>query len=368
MLKIRDDFDSTRAWFTEAELDLQRCEIEDGKACALSDPEGRALGVGILDRRDPQSIWRRFSWDSEASFNLDYLVETMEAAVGRRPEESCQRLIHSDADYLPGLIVDCYGDILMVRTETAATQLHLEAILEILHEGYQPREIVVRNENPGRAAFGLTPEIRTLSGNPLKGFWIEIDDLQYRLDPTNPEKPLFPLAQREQHSLVGSLCGNRTVLQVLGESGAFALQALRQEAKAATVLQPNPETLKTIRANSQKNNLPLGSSETDLLAFLKQAEAGSYDAIILNLTDQVEYLESFQAEAFRILPSGGLLASYTQGSGIHSPTFENVVARASAEAGREARIFANTRQPFDFPVLLNCPASSTHCGIILQVE
>ena len=266
-------------WVRLEDLNLDGLELENGQAATLYDHEGNSLGTGIFDRRDSLAAWRRFTWADEVAFDLDYIVEAMEASVGRRAEEGCQRLISSDADYLPGLIVELYGDVIQVAVENAAVEQHLDAILEVLKEGYGPREIVVRNDSPLRAAFGLEAEIRTLSGNNLKGYWIEIDDLAYRIDLLNPEKPCFYLDQREQHALVGSLCAGRKVLDGFANTGAFALQAMRNEAESAVAVDTSDMAVKTIGAIAQKNELPIEAVQADVADYLGQCEPGAFDAI-----------------------------------------------------------------------------------------
>lgn len=372
MTKLQTNLTQVKPWVALDSLALHDCDLPDGSACELIDAHGHSFGAGILDRRDPQAAWRRFSWDPKAQFDLDYLVETMEAAVERRPEELCLRLVHSDADYLPGLTIDLYKDILLVSTNNAATDLHLPAILEILQEGYQPRDIVVRNENPIRMAFSLEAYIKTHGEHPIKGFWIGVDDINYRVDPASPEKPLFPLEQREQQSLVGSLCVGRRILETYSAAGAFALQALRQGATEATALHPESACVKTIGANAQRNSLTVNAQVADPAIYMAEASAGAFEAIVLDppadLGGGREQLAKLQADAFRILPEGGLLATYCRQSDLSADAFEAMVAEAAASMGREARLFARTAQPFDHPVLLNLPASRKICGLILQVE
>lgn len=241
-----------------------------------------------------------------------------------------------------------------------------------MKEGYTPREIVVRNDSPLRAAFDLETEVRTLSGNNLKGYWIEIDDLAYRIDLLNREKPCFYLDQREQHALVGSLCAGRKVLDGYANQGAFALQAMRNEAESAVAVDTNEMAVKAIGAVAQKNDLPIEAIQADIESYLAECEPGAFDAIILDppagsATD-FEALSELHRKAFSILPSGGVIATYCRSSSVSAQDFDQMVGAAAASVGREGRIFARISQPFDFPVLLNLPESRYLKGLILQVE
>lgn len=371
MLRTNKDLKG-HPWVQLHELELGEQPPEDGQAVTLHDPQGQSLGTGIFDARDPQAAWRRFTWADGVAFDLDYIVEAMEESVGRRAEEGCQRLISSDADYVPGLIVELYGDVIVVSVENAAVEAHLDAILEVLREGYTPREIVVRNDSPLRQAFGLETSVRTVSGNNLKGYWIEIDDLAYRIDLLNTQKPRFYLDQREQHALVGSLCAGRTVLDGFANLGAFALQAVRNEAEAVVAVDADEMAVKAIGAIAQKNELPVEAVHADVGEYLGQCEPGAFDAIILDppieIAEDAQAMADLHRKAFGILPPGGVIATYCRSTRVAAQDFDQLVAAAAASVGREGRIFARISQPFDFPVLLNLPESRYLKGLILQVE
>lgn len=344
--------------------------LEFPVAATVADREGVVIGSGILDPHDPVAAWRRFSWQEGASFDGAYVADAIASALERRSDEACQRLIASDADYLPGLTVDIYAEVLLIKSEHAAVEVHLEAICEIFSELIAPREIVLDQRSAHREAFGLEQGVSTLSGQNLKGFWIEVDELQYRLDPLKGEKPGFFLDLREQHALVGSLCAGRRVLDGFAHQGAFALQAARAEATEVVAVDHSSDAVKTIGANAQKNGLTVQAVEADMLSYLQESEAGSWDAIILDPPETCSESDytGLLKEAFRVLTQGGLLAVYARNAEYSSLSFEQMVAKAAASEGREGRIFARTGQPFDFPTLLQLPESAYLKGIILQVE
>lgn len=359
-------------WVQVYDLELSGLKLENGQAVTLYDQEGKSLGTGIFDARDSQAAWRRFTWAGDVEFDMSYIVDALEESVGRRAEEGCQRLVSSDADYLPGLIVELYGDVILVSVENAAVEAQLDAILEVLKEGYAPREIVVRNDSSLRASFGLESEVRTFSGNNLKGYWIEIDDLTYRIDLLNIEKPLFYLDQREQHALVGSLCAERKVLDCFANLGAFALQAMRHDAESVVAVDIDDMAVKAIGAIAQKNGLPIAAVQGEVGSYLATCEPGTFDAIILDppsdFSIDLDVLSDLHRKAFAILPAGGVIATYCRSSRLTAQAFDQLVAAAAASVGREGRIFARISQPFDFPVLLNLPESRYLKGLILQVE
>lgn len=338
----------------------------------LIDAAGQSLGSGLFDPLDSVAAWRRFSMAEGIHFDEAYIASAINDALSRRSDEHCQRLVCGDADYLPGLEVELYEGILTVASTHAVVDAAMEAIVECLKEACEPKEIVFLNERAERQALGLEGTNYTLSGQNLKARWIEIDGLAYRLDLLNAEKPRFFLDQREQHALVGSLCEGRTVLDGYAHSGAFALQAARSGAEHVVAVDACEAYVKAIGALAQKNDCFIETIEADLAAFLNERKVVDLDAIILDPPHTENFdtaaVEALHTRAFVCLPQGGLLATYCRSTTTSAAEFEETVARAVVAAGREARIFARTAQPFDFPVLLNFPESRYLKGLILQVE
>ena len=345
---------------------------EDGTAARLVAPDGRCAGTGIFDRRDPVAAWRRFSRAEAAVFDESYVVDAVREAVERRAEEGCRRLVAAEADFLPGLVVEQLEDVLLVSAETASADAMALAAAEVcagmLPEA--PRETVFVNDSPAREAFGLERGRRTLSGGGLKGFRVELDGVALRADPLRPEKPGIDLAQREQHVLVGSLCEERRVLDLFARNGAFALHALRGGAEAATAVEPREAFAKAVGAHAQMNGVRIEARTEAPAAFLAETDAGAFDAVVLDPPEDTTAATRRQMlrEIFRLLPGGGLLARYARGPLAAPDALEDEIGRAAWASGREARIFARTALPFDFPMRLNFPESAFVRGLVLEVE
>lgn len=346
--------------------------FERSSACHLIAPDGRSLGSGILDTRDPVAAWKRFSWAEDAEFDEAYMAHAIHEAVARRADESCRRLVSSDADFLPGLVIEQYEDLFTIEARSRAIEAHLSFVVELLKEMFAVREIVLLNDSPVRDSVGLERFRRTVSGNNLKGRWVSVDELEFRIDPLNVDKPGIYLDQREQQALVGSLCEGRRVLDGFAHSGAFAMQAMRSGAELAVAADSNELYAKHIGATAQKNGLEVEALHAEMGLVLERCDPGAFDAIIMDppseLSADLDSLGQLHRKAFSILDAGGLLATYCRSPQLGAAAFDEIVAEAAAASGREGRIFARISQPFDFPVLLNLPESRYLKGLILQVE
>ena len=345
-------------WVTLSELSDNL--PSEPSVATLRDPSGQPLGSGLFDPRDSSRAWRRFSHAEGANFDGAYIASAINDALGRRSDDHCQRLICGDADYLPGLEVELYDGIVTIASTHPLVDATMDEIVGCLKEACEPKEIVIHQN--GVAS--------TQSGQNFKARWIEVDGLAYHVDFLKTDKPRFFLDQREQHALVGSLCEGRTVLDGYAHSGAFALQAARAGAEHVVAVDTSEACIKAIGAAAQKNNCFVETIEADITAFLRERSVGDLDAIVLDPPHTEAFdaaaVEAIHTSAFCCLPEGGLLATYCRSS--TTTAFEATVASAAARAGREARIFARTAQPFDFPVLLNLPESRYLKGLILQVE
>jgi 23S rRNA (cytosine1962-C5)-methyltransferase len=361
---------SGHPWIARADL-AGELPAHAGVATLL-DAEGNCLGSGLFEPLDPDRVWRRFSHAGDVDFDQAYLNAAIEEALMRRGHESCQRLVHSDADYLPGLEVDLYDGVLTVTALTRAVDGAMDAIVDCLAAHVQPREIVFLHDNELRQTLGLPTSRGTLSGQNLKPRWVDIDGLDFRLDWLAGPVPCFDLDQREQQALVGSLCEGRRVFCGFARSSGFALQAARGGAREVTAVDADAQALKRLGAEAQKNSLSIATAVGQAQSTLEDCPAGSMDAVILDPPRGAELtpekLHDLLVAALRSLSEGAVLAAYSRSGQSSMDAFERTMARAAAVAGREARIFARAAQPFDFPMRLNLPESCVLRGLIVEVE
>jgi len=348
----------------------------NGTAVELKSARGQSLGSGLYNGNS-QIVWRRFSREARA-FDPEFLRETIDAAIARRRDEPFRRLIWSEADSLPGLVVDQFDDVLVAQLLTLGMDAARPAIEAILGERLNPREIIYRNDAPGRQYEGLPLRVATRSGDRLPAQWFRIDGLEYFLDLFDGQKTGFFLDQREQHQRVAEFANERRVLDAFCNQGAFAMHCARAGAASAHAVDISPECAQATKLNAGKNQLALSVEEANMFDWFTANRDGAFDLIVLDppsfarnkksLAGALRGYKELNLRALRLLAPGGILASYVCSQSVSLADFFGVMQEAAADAKRDVRLIEVTGQPEDHPALLNIPESHYLKGLIVEAR
>jgi 23S rRNA (cytosine1962-C5)-methyltransferase len=383
--------------------------VADGESVELRDAGGRSLGAGVWSNRS-QIVWRRHS-RAPRPFDAAFVAEALAAAVARRGFAATgghatggagdataataatgasaggdfQRLVWSEADNLSGLVVDKFGDVLVMQALTVGADNALPVAAEWLRERFAPREIIFRNDAPVRARDGLPLETRTLTGGAFAPAWFRIEGVEYLLDLQGGQKTGFYLDQRPQHPHVARFAKGRRVLDAFCNQGGFALHAAKAGAADVLGLDISAACVAAAAGNAVRNALPARFEQANVFDWFTRARAergstagAQFDLIILDPPPFARSREAFDGalrgykeinlRAMQMLAPGGILATYSCSQRVEPPVFAEVLAEAAADARREVRLIEETGQPPDHPVLLGFPESRYLKGAILRVE
>ncbi len=348
----------------------------DGAALPLEDAGGRPLGMGIVNTRS-QILWRRYSAGTDA-WDVPFWRRALAAALARREPEPFRRLVWSESDDLPGLVVDQFGDILVVQALTLAVDASLPQLLDLLGELLRPRDIVVRNDAPARRMEGLEPRCFTRSGRPVEPFWAEINGVFFRLDPERAQKTGFYLDQRREHAAVGALAAGRRVLDAFCNQGAFALHCARGGAASVLAVDSSAEALGLARENAARNGAAITFLCDNVFDYFTRNRDERFDLVILDppsfapnrksLPAAAKGYKELQLRALKCLNPGGILATYCCSHHVSRELFRALVADAAADARRRVQVLRETGQPPDHPVLLDFPESEYLKGLVLMAR
>jgi len=360
----------------------------DGEVVEVRSAEGQWLARGTFSRRS-QIVVRLLTWDPDETIDASFWRRRLGRAIAARrslsddPATTAFRLVHAESDGLPGLIVDRYGDFLVVQFLTVGVERHREPILAALLDILSPEGIYERSDVEVREKEGLPQRTGRLRGQeppPL----LEILENGHRfwVDLRTGQKTGFYLDQRENRARLLAFCADAEVLDGFAYTGAFAVYALAGGADRVTLVEASGLALGAARQNLALNGVELTQHEFvegNLFRVLRRfAEEGrTFDVVVLDPPKFAPAAKDVQRAAraykdinllaFRLLRPGGVLFTTSCSGAISADLFQKIVFGAALDAGREAQIIGYLHQAADHPVALTFPEGAYLKGLICRV-
>lgn len=366
-------------WVFANEVEALLPAAHDGDVVECRDRADRFLGSGIYNSKS-QIVWRRFSRE-RAVLDGAFLRGAIARAVARRPAGDMRRLVWSESDDLPGLVVDQFGDVLVVQIQTAAMEKRAALVGDVLAEAVKPAEIIFRNDAPIRRLEGLPLETHTRSGAAVAPRWQKIDGFDYWLDLQQGQKTGFYLDQRAQHTVLEKYCAGKRVLDAFCNQGPFALHAARAGASEVLGLDSAEDAIAQARVNAERNGVKATFAVANVFDWFNDpVRAGElkWDVIVLDpppfaksksaLEGALRGYKEINLRAMQRLNPGGVLATYTCSHHMQDAELRSVLADAAADAKRKVHVLEFCHQPPDHPVLVTMVESEYLRGYIVRVE
>lgn len=352
----------------------------DGEVISLKDGRDKLLGSAIYNAKS-QIVARRFSRRRQ-ELDLDFFQRRIAQAIDYRTRRGIDprlcRLVWSESDGMPGVIVDRYGDHFVLQTLTLAMDQRKALIVEAL-QNFSPRSVVERNDAPVRRAEGLELQTGVLFGDAPGEIEIELAGLRLTIDPLHAQKTGFYLDQLPHYSSVAEQARGRRVLDCFTSQGAFALACAQAGASVVTAVEGSADSLAAARANAERNGLRVNWVEEDVFQFLRGAEKAEaqYDLIILDppsftktkggLHNAMRGYRELHVRAFKLLSKDGLLATFSCSHHVNETAFAETIADALVDARRSARRLWRFEQAADHPVLPTLPETEYFKGVLLEM-
>jgi 23S rRNA (cytosine1962-C5)-methyltransferase len=296
------------------------------------------------------------------------------------PAPQFRRLVWSESDELPGLVVDQFGDTLVAQIQTLAMEKRSTLISDLLAELTDAAEIIFRNDANIRKLEGLPIGVHTRSGRTWEPRWANIDGFDYWLDLQGGQKTGFYLDQRLQHAAVARYAAGRRVLDAFCNQGSFALHSARAGATRVLGLDSAFDAVSQGKKNAERNGVSVdfqGANVFDWFTAQRDA-APAWDLIILDpppfaksksaLEGALRGYKELNLRAMKSLAPDGVLATYTCSHHMQDAQLREVVGEAAADAKRRVHVLEFCHQPADHPVLVTMPESEYLRGYILRVE
>lgn len=383
-------------WIYGAELKERQGQLENGGLVDVF--AGNAyMGTGFYNDHSKITL-RLISRNANDRFDANFWRRRVEYAVAYRKtvmpgaDFRCCRLIHGEADQMPGLTVDRYGDILVAQVlsmgmERVQDQV-FQALCEVLKELGEPlRGIYLRNDVAIRELEGLEQSKGwyPLPGQPLpESTLVEIveNGVRYQVDVENGQKTGFFLDQKYNRQAVGRIAQNKYVLDCFTHTGSFGLNAALGGAAQVTCADVSASAIEMARENAVRNRLDdrMTFRQADvfqLLTELAESRRRDYDLIILDppaftksrrtVRDAVRGYKEINLKAMKLLPRGGYLATCSCSHFMSDALFCQMLKSAARDAAVSLRQIEARQQAPDHPVLWNVPETGYLKFYLLQV-
>ena len=353
----------------------------DGDVVSLKDGADRLLGSAIYNSKS-QIVARRFSRQRQ-DLDLDFFQRRLRLAIEYRMKRGLAspagRLVWSESDGLPGVIVDRYGDHLVLQTLTLAMDQRKDLIVAALREILTPVSIVERNDAPIRKAEGLELHTGMLWGEPPAPFELTITGLPYTIDLLHGQKTGFYLDQLPNYGLIAQHAKGRKVLDCFANQGGFALSCAQAGASHVTAIEISAECVEGLKQNAARLALPVEAYAANVFDILKDMERqdARYDLIILDppsftkskgkLHDAMRGYKEIHLRALKLLQPEGLLATYCCSHHVTRELFLETINEAAVDAKRTLRQLASYSQALDHPIITTIPETEYLKGYLFEL-
>jgi 23S rRNA (cytosine1962-C5)-methyltransferase len=365
-------------WVYATEIKKSFGNPQPGDVITLKDFRDRPLGSAIYNPQS-QIVARRFSRRKQ-ELDADFFARRIRQALGYRELAGIDpllcRVVWSESDGIPGLVVDRYGEHLSVQTLTLAMDLRQDLIRDALIEVFAPRSIVLRNDSPSRKAEGMEPGITMLHGENPGPFTVKANGLDFEIDLMDGQKTGLYLDQLDSHARVARLAKGRRVLDCFTNQGGFALACAMAGAAKVTAVDVSASACEAARRNAAMNRLAIDVIEHNVFDFLKHATP-EYDLIILDppsftrnkktLMDAMRGYKEIHLRSLKLLEKGGILSTFCCSHHASRELFVENLADASVDAKKSLRLLEEHGQRADHPVLITIPETGYLKGITAGV-
>ena len=362
--------------------------LQAGDTVTVTDYKSNILGTGFCESESIAVKLLCFeNRKIDEWFFLEKLTHAFEARKTLGLTDStvtnCYRLVHSEGDGLPGLIVDMYGHTAVVQAQTEGMALHLKEIVRALKLLPDLKVEAVYNKSAeAMRRMGKEDAVEDgyLLGKRLDEPIYE-NGSRFIVDWENGQKTGFFLDQRDSRDLVRQLAKDKTVLNAFGYTGGFSVTALKGGAKRVVTVDASHKALEVAEANLELNGYSKEENPcitADMKDYIKETNDTPFDLIILDPPafakrhqDRHRGLQGYRfinAEAIRRIAKGGLLFTFSCSQAVDKFTFQSIVTAAAIEAKRNVRILYQLSQPADHPISIFHPEGSYLKGLVLLVE
>ena len=373
-------------WVFSGAIDQWDDSIEEGDLVSVYTHDGKFVGNGHF-QVGSISV-RILSFDSEA-IDEEFFSKRLNAAMKMRTalnllreDNTSFRLVHGEGDFLPGLVVDIYGNTAVVQAHSPGMHFARNAIANALVNmpGSLVKNVYYKSETTLPYKAQLDAQNDYIIGEYDTNIAIE-NGLKFHVDWLNGQKTGFFVDQRENRSLLEKYSQGRNVLNMFCYTGGFSFYAMRGNANLVHSVDSSSKAIQLTNDNVNLNfpgdNRHKAFAE-DAFKFLSEMQKDAYDLIILDppafakhksaLKNALIGYRKINAKAFEKIKSGGILFTFSCSQAVNKEQFRLAVFSAAAQSGRKVRILHQLTQPADHPINIYHPEGEYLKGLVLYVE
>ncbi len=366
--KAADRAASGHPWIFSSDV-ADRGDAQPGDAVKVADPRGRPIGVAHYS--STSQITLRLLSTKPEPIDQEFFRRRLTAAIRHRErivkDSNACRLVFSEADLLPGLIVDRYGSYLVIQTLSQGMDKSRDLIVHCLKDLLSPAGILARNDAAVRKLESLPLEVTVLLGEVPERVMIAMNGLQLEADLLKGQKTGVYLDQRENYLAVAATAANferGRVLDCFTSTGGFALHTARR-AESVEAVDSSAAALATAESNAKFNGISnIHFRQADVFDFLSGIDR-KYAMIILDppafaksrkmLDDAAKGYKEINLRALKLLEPGGILVTCSCSHHMSEAMLFEIVAQAALDAGKTLRVLERRTQAADHPILLTVP-------------
>ncbi len=353
----------------------------DGDVISIKDGRDRMLGSAIWNSKS-QIVARRFSHrrqDLDLDFFKRRIAQATEYRERRKVNPQLHRVVWSESDGLPGVILDRYGEQVVLQLTTLGMDQRKEMLVDAIREVLGAKNIIERSDAAVRRAEGLPQTSSVLSGE-ARETEVEICGVKFSIDLLSAQKTGFYLDQISHYPVITEFAAGRRVLDCFSNEGAFALICAQAGASEVIGVEMQANAIAAARENAKRNQLAGRWVEQDVFVYLRAAEkAGAqFDLIVLDppsftktkssVRDAVRGYRELHMRAFKMLSRDGILATFSCSHHITDAILSETISAALVDARRSARQLRRFEQALDHPVLPTMPETEYFKGVLLEMK
>lgn len=375
-------------WVFSGAIEKVKGKPANGDVVKLIDSKGAFMAYGFYNDQSRVAL-RLLEWDETVEVNEKWFREKVATAVESRDSilidgitNTC-RLIFSESDYLPGLIVDKYADHLAVQVLTSGIENMMPCIIDELQKLLKPESIFDKSDASSRGHEGLQTNNIALAGtHPPERVEVVENGIKYNINIAEGQKSGFYCDQRDNRHILAEHARGKKVLDCFSYTGGFTLNSLQSGAASVTSVDSSVLAIETLKENVALNGFNTGSvtaipSDVNKQLRKFKDEGETFDIVVL---DPPKYAPSRSAldkasRAYKdlnrlgmlLLNKGGLLATFSCSGAMDMETFKQVLAWAALDAGKQVQFIYQFCQPEDHPLRSSFPEGEYLKGLLCRV-